>query len=208
MGNKLGKDNPQYAEILKNVAVLYISEKKYDIAFSSLTQAETIWRTKTGTKSNINAASIYTLTGDVYYQLKNYKKAEEFYNKGKDLYNRFFSSNHPEYVKVLSKLAKVYYMEKEFKRAKKNIEEALGNYENFIKQYFPALSEMILSFTTHSPLANWKISATSPEKCSIINFSPRRCFSVHRSKSVNAFSTATMKPWRKATTCGCRKKNF
>ena len=117
------------------------SEKKYDIAFNSLTQAETIWRTKTGSKSNINAASIYTLTGDVYYQLKNYKKAEEFYNRGKDLYNRFFSSNHPEYVKVLSKLAKVYYMEKEFKRAKKNIEEALGNYENFIKQYFPALSE-------------------------------------------------------------------
>ena len=141
MGSRLGKDNPQYAEILKNVAVLYISEKKYDIAFSSLTQAETIWRTKTGTKGNINAASIYTLTGDVYYQLKNYPKAEEFYNRGKDLYNRFFSSNHPEYVKVLSKLAKVYYMEKEFKRAKKNIEEALGNYENFIKQYFPALSE-------------------------------------------------------------------
>ena len=141
MGNKLGKDNPQYAEILKNVAVLNISEKKYTIAFSSLTQAETIWRTKTGSKSNINAASIYSLTGDVYYQLKNYKKAEEFYNKGKDLYNRFFSSNHPEYVKVLSKLAKVYYMEKDYKRAKKNIEEALGNYENFIKQYFPALSE-------------------------------------------------------------------
>ena len=141
MGSRLGKDNPQYAEILKNVAVLYISEKKYDIAFSSLTQAEIIWRTKTGTKGNINAASIYTLTGDVYYQLKNYPKAEEFYNRGKDLYNRFFSSNHPEYVKVLSKLAKVYYMEKEFKRAKKNIEEALGNYENFIKQYFPALSE-------------------------------------------------------------------
>ncbi len=141
MGSKLGTDNPQYAEILKNVAVLYISEKKYDIAFSSLTRAEGIWRAKTGSKSNINAASIYGLTGDVYYQLKNYKKAEEFYNRGKDLYERFFSNKHPEYVKVLSKLAKVYYMEKDYKRAKKNIEEALGNYENFIKLYFPALSE-------------------------------------------------------------------
>lgn len=141
MGNKLGKQNPQYAEILKNVAVLNISVKKYDVAFSSLTQAETIWRTKTGSKSNINAASIFTLTGDVYYQLKNYKKAEEFYNKGKDLYNRFFSTKHPEYVKVLSKLSKVYYMEKDYKTAKKNIEEALSNYEGFIKQYFPALSE-------------------------------------------------------------------
>lgn len=141
MGAKLGKDNPQYADILKNVAILYISEKRFDIAFSSLTQAESIWRTKTGRKNNINAASIYALTGDVFYQQKNYVKAEEFYNKGKDLYEKFFSRNHPEYVRVLSKLAKVYYLQKDYKRAKRNIEEALTNYESFIKQYFPALSD-------------------------------------------------------------------
>ncbi|HRI79043.1 MAG TPA: CHAT domain-containing protein [Cyclobacteriaceae bacterium] len=141
MGAKLGKDNPQYADILKNTAVLYISEKKYDQAFSSLTQAEAIWRNKTGRKNSIQAASIFALTGDVYYQLKNYVKAEEFYRKGKDLYEKYFSDKHPEYVKILSKLAKVYYMQKDFKGAKKNIELALNNYESFIKQYFPALSE-------------------------------------------------------------------
>ena len=141
MAAKLGKDNPQYAEILKNVAVLYISEKKFDLAFNSLTVAESIWRTKTGTKNNINAAGIYTLTGDVYYQLKNYKKAEEFYNQSKNLYEKFFSITHPEYVKVLSKLSKVAYMQKDYKRSKRLIEESLTNYESFIKQYFPALSE-------------------------------------------------------------------
>jgi hypothetical protein len=141
MAAKLGKENPQYAEILKNVAVLYISEGKFDIAFNSLTVAESIWREKTGSKNNINAASIYTLTGDVYYQIKNYGKAEEFYNRSKSLYERVFSVKHPEYVKVLSKLSKVYYMQKDFKRSKKMIEESLANYENFIKLYFPALSE-------------------------------------------------------------------
>lgn len=141
METKLGKENPQYAEVLKNVAVVYISEKKYEIAFNSLTIAESIWRAKTGTKYNINAASIYTLTGDVYYQLKNYTKAEEFYNQSKNLYEKFFSATHPEYVKVLSKLSKVHYMQKDYKRAKRLIEESLNNYENFIKQFFPALSE-------------------------------------------------------------------
>jgi CHAT domain-containing protein len=141
MGAKLGKDNPQYADILKNVAMVYISEKRFDIAFSSLTQAEQIWRSKTGRKRNINAASIYALTGDVFYQQKNYAKAEEFYNKAKDLYERFFSRNHPEYVRILSKQSKVYYMQKDYKRAKRNIEDALTNYEMFIKQFFPALSE-------------------------------------------------------------------
>ena len=141
MAEKLGKENPQYAEILKDVAVLYISQGKYDIAFNALTVAESIWRVKTGTKNNIKAASIYTLTGDVYYQIKNYRKAEEFYNKSKTLYEKFFSINHPEYVKVLSKLSKVYYMDKNYKQSKRFIEQALANYEEFIKKYFPALSE-------------------------------------------------------------------
>jgi CHAT domain-containing protein len=141
IGKRVGKDNPQYAEVLKDVAVLYISEKRYDIAFGSLTQAEAIWRAKTGSKRNINAAAIYTLTGDVYYQQKNYPKAEEFFNKGKNIYESNFSKNHPEYVKVLSKLSKVYFMQKNFKAAKRNIEESLANYETFIKQFFPALSE-------------------------------------------------------------------
>jgi len=141
MGARLGKENPQYADILKNVAIVKISEKKFSEAVSALTQAEAIWRNKTGTKTNINAASIYMLTGDLFYQTKNYKKAEEFYTQARDIYEKYFSRNHPEYVKILSKQAKVYYMENNFKRAKANIEQALNNYDGFIKQYFPALSE-------------------------------------------------------------------
>ncbi|HTH57554.1 MAG TPA: CHAT domain-containing tetratricopeptide repeat protein [Cyclobacteriaceae bacterium] len=141
MATRLGKENPQYADVLKNVAVINIAQKKYPSAFNSLTQAEAIWRNKTGSKNNINAASIYTLTGDVYYQLKQYTKAEDFYNNAKNIYDKYFSKQHPEYVKILSKLAKVYYMEKDYKRSKKSIEEALNDYDVFIKQYFPALSE-------------------------------------------------------------------
>jgi len=141
MGSRLGKENPQYADILKNVAIVKISEKKFSEAVSALTQAEAIWRNKTGTKTNINAASIYTLTGDLFYQTKNYKKAEEFYTQARDIYEKYFNRTHPEYVKILSKQSKVYYMEGNFKKAKSNIEQALSNYEIFIKQYFPALSE-------------------------------------------------------------------
>jgi CHAT domain-containing protein len=141
MGQRLGKENPQYADILKSVAIVKISEKKFSEAVSALTQAEAIWRNKTGTKTNINAASIYTLTGDLFYQTKNYKKAEEFYIQARDIYEKYFNRTHPEYVKILSKQAKVYFMEGNFKKAKSNIEQALNNYDTFIKQYFPALSE-------------------------------------------------------------------
>jgi len=141
MGARLGKENPQYADILKSVAIVKISERKFPEAVAALTQAESIWRSKTGTKTNINAASIYTLTGDLFYQTRNYKKAEEFYTQARDIYEKYFSRSHPEYVKILSKQAKVYYMEGNFKRAKSNIEQALNDYDIFIKLYFPALSE-------------------------------------------------------------------
>ncbi len=130
----------------------------------------------------MQAASIFTLTGDVYYQLKNYDKAEEFYKKGKDLYEKYFNNTHPEYVKVLSKLARVYYMEKDFKSAKKNIEQALTNYESFIKQFssLPSVNgkkqkywntiKGDLNSIIHLHSVSLKISRTSAEKFTTINY--------------------------------------
>jgi hypothetical protein len=80
---------------MKNMAVLYISEKKFDLAFNSLTVAEGIWKAKTGTKNNVNAASIYTLTGDVYYQQKNYKKLKSSIICQKPFMKSFSVSNIP-----------------------------------------------------------------------------------------------------------------
>lgn len=138
---KLGNRNPTYANILTDMAKVYISQRKYDEAFNALTLAENIWISKVGKRNNINTASIYTLTGDIHYLQRSYDQAEEEYEKAKRLYEKFFNKNHPEYVKVLSKLSKVYYMEGDSKRSLQNIEEALANYQNFIREYFPALSE-------------------------------------------------------------------
>lgn len=141
IGQQLGTQNPRYAEALKNLAVVYISRNRSEEAFQLLTEAEGIWKLRTGSKNNINLAGIYTLTGDVHYQQRNLGKAEASYIKSKDLYEKFFSINHPEYVKAISKLSKVYYMQRKYKASKRLIEEALGRYEKFIADFFPALSE-------------------------------------------------------------------
>lgn len=139
--NKLGNRNPTYANLLTDLAKVYIAEHRFDDAFNSLTLAETIWVSKVGKRNNINAASIYTLNGDIYYLQRNYDKAEENYEKARKLYEKFFNRNHPEYVKVLSKLSKVYYMEGDTRKSKNFIEEALANHQNYIQRFFPALSE-------------------------------------------------------------------
>ena len=138
---KLGNRNPKYAEELKNLAIVAIAQKKYDQAFNSLELAEKIWISKVGKRNNINAAEIYLLTGDLYYQQYNYGKAEEYYEKAKKLYARFFNTEHPDYVKVVSKLSKVYYMQGDTNNANKSINEAIDSYNLFIKKYFPSLSE-------------------------------------------------------------------
>ena len=141
IGDKLGTRTPMYADVLKNISLVYIQEHRFDDAFNSLSLAEAIWEARLKAKKNINVASIYTLTGDVYYQQKNYASAENKYIQAKKLYENFFSPDHPEYVRVISKLAKVYYMQGDKKKARNSLQEVIDKYDIFIKAYFPALSE-------------------------------------------------------------------
>ncbi len=139
--SKLGPLSPLYAETLKNRAALYIRVHQVDDAFELLDQAERIWERKLGRRNNINLASIYTLSGDIFYLRRNFEAANERYKKAKRLYEKVFNDSHPDYVKVLAKMSKVSYMMGDAKDTKKYIDEALLNYNDFIKVYFPALSE-------------------------------------------------------------------
>lgn len=141
IGAKLGSKNPQYAEILKDLATVSIYAGKYDIALSYLDQAWSIWKDRIGKRNNINAAVINTLKGDIQYQKREYNRADNFYQDALKTYAKFFSDSHPEYVKVLSKLAKTYYMNGDIRKAQSTIDQTLENYQQFIKTYFPALSE-------------------------------------------------------------------
>lgn len=141
IGKKLGSNNPTYAEILKNMAVANIAAENYDLAFTYLNQAESIWSKKIGKRNNINAATTQVLKGDIHYRRKEYSKSENYYEDARKQYSKVFSDTHPEFVKVQSKLSKTYFMQERYKDAQDEMEEVLANYKNFIKEYFPALSE-------------------------------------------------------------------
>ncbi|MFT7034669.1 MAG: CHAT domain-containing protein [Cyclobacteriaceae bacterium] len=137
----LGGSNPYYAEILKNLAIVFIAEKKYDRAQTMLNASGRIWNARIGKRNNINAATIYMLEGDILYAQRLYDDADNLYEKAKKVYQDFFTNNHPDYVKVLSKLSKTYFMQGNARKAQEALEEVLSNYDEFIKSYFPALSE-------------------------------------------------------------------
>ena len=141
IGKKLGSNNPTYAEILKNMAIVNVAAGNYSLAFSYLNQAERIWAQKIGKRNNINAATSQVLKGDIYYRQKNYTEAEKFYKDAQKQFQRVFNDSHPEYVKVQSKLSKTYFMQARYKESQDQMESVLANYKNFIQEYFPALSE-------------------------------------------------------------------
>ncbi len=141
ISNKLGPNSPSYAEVLKNLAILYIAYGQYNQAFTLLDDAGRIWKEKIGRRNNINASTISVLKGDIFYRQKRYARAENYYENAKKQFARFFSESHPEYVKVQSKLSKTYFMQGNWSKAQSQMEEVLANYQEFIGKYFPALSE-------------------------------------------------------------------
>ena len=141
IGMKLGKENPTYAMVLRNLAVADIAAGEYDKAFDNLAIAGKIWNKKIGKRNNINAAGVEVLKGDIYYRMGEYSRADNRYVEALDKYQKFFSDTHPEYVKVQSKLAKTYYMNGDWRRALNQIDEVLSKYRTFLAEYFPALSE-------------------------------------------------------------------
>lgn len=141
IAQKLGNRTPLYAELMKNLSLLYIQQNRFNEAFTSLSIAKNIWEERLSGRGNASLAGIYGLTGDLYYQKKDYEKAADNYLKAQNMYNYFFNPDHPEYVRVLSKLSKVYYMQGDRRKAKKSIEKVIEKYDQFIKNYLPALSE-------------------------------------------------------------------
>ena len=138
---KLGFKNPRYAETLEYIANNDIRANKTDEAFELLNKAREIWESRLGRRNNIKLAGIHESSGDIYYFRRNYQQAKDEYDKARRLYKRTFSDEHPDYVKVLSKLSKVAYMMGDAKGTKDNIDEAIANYNLYIQKYFPALSE-------------------------------------------------------------------
>ncbi len=137
----LGSDNPLFAENLKNLGIIYLAKSEYQRALSVLQQSKAIWQSKAGKHNNINTADIDVIIGDVYYGMRDYQNAQSSYEDAQKLYRKFFNKSHPKYVKTLSKLSKVSFMMGDTRNAKNYIEEALGNYLQFINDYFPSLSE-------------------------------------------------------------------
>ena len=138
--NAVGKEQPHYADRLKDLALLDIDQKKYTDALIRLEEAGKIITRSLGNK-HIKQAEIQLLYGDLQRNTKEYRKARTAYDKARKLYEDAFDEKHPKYVVMLGRIAQVDYLRGNSKKAIKTLEKTTGLYLEFIEKFFPSLSE-------------------------------------------------------------------
>lgn len=139
---QLGKENPLYAEMLQYIADYYISTNQLEKADSYLEQANFIWLQKAGLgKTNINSTYILSLRSEILKKQERYTEALELLTTSSSQYKRLFHKEHPKYVETLSKMAKLYYVMGNEKKAIKTLNKTTNIYLDFISNYFDGLSE-------------------------------------------------------------------
>lgn len=138
--NTFGNKHPQYAEALQHLAAVYIETKKATQALTLLEQAEGIWSAKLGTQ-NIHIAKISALKGDAHLRSMNLQEAEQNYEKAKNLYAQIFGERYEGYTKAISKLGRIYYIQKNYEKANQALLKSTEAYIGYIQKNFPAMSE-------------------------------------------------------------------
>lgn len=138
--DNLGESTPVYAGFLKTSAELYVAHKDIKSASDKLGKALNILE-KIPSASLVSLAEINVLLGDLQIQQDNPDKAQEFYEDAQKKYSKVFSDVHPKYVEVLGRIARMYYVKKEYKKSVKYLSKVLDKHKEYINTTFAVLSE-------------------------------------------------------------------
>ena len=140
VASSLNDQHPLYATIIELQAKCLVRLKQFDQASVLLLAAKQIWENKFGRK-DVNTANNVVARANLNYEKGDFDAAIDLYDDAIGLYKSIFSDQHPKYVKTQGKLARAYYAKKDYKRSLKIFEETTEQYVNYIRDYFPALSD-------------------------------------------------------------------
>lgn len=138
--SNLGENTPVYAGFLKTSAELYVAQKDIKSASDRLGKALTILE-KIPSASVVSLAEINVLLGDLQIQQNEPDRAKVFYEDARKKYLKVFSDVHPKYVHVMARIARMYYVKNEYKKAEKYLSEVLDKHKAYINTTFSVLSE-------------------------------------------------------------------
>src|ERR1700693_6288129 len=102
-----GEENPDYATILNNLALLYENTGHYEKAEPLYKQALEIRKRVLGEDHPDYAMSLNNLAG-LYYHMGQYEKAEPLLRQALEIRKRVLGEDHPDYALSLNNLGSLY----------------------------------------------------------------------------------------------------
>ena len=103
----LGKEHPDYAELLNDLGYLYKSMGDYTNTEGYYLEAKAIWERALGKEHPDYALSLNNL-GALYDTLGDYARAEGYYLEAKAIWEKALGKGHPNYAASLNNLGMLY----------------------------------------------------------------------------------------------------
>jgi len=133
-------NNPFYAGVLDNLALLYIQMNKLDRVEGYFKQSAQVYKDRFGAQ-NPNYAKVLNDLGNFYRMQGKFAEAEQVLTESLSIRSSVLDANHPDYVKSEEDLGILYWKKGELQKAYGNLQSAMNKSLDFISRYFPPMSE-------------------------------------------------------------------
>ena len=131
-----GNEDPQFAFSLNQLALLYISQGKYNEAETLLLRSLSIMEKELGENHPHVATSLNNLA-ELYHSQGKYNEAEPFFLRSLSIYENQLGENHPDVANSLNNLAGLYRSQGKYKVAEPLCLRSLSIYENQLGENHP-----------------------------------------------------------------------
>jgi len=136
----LGSNNPYYAGVLNNLALLYIQMNKLDKVQGYFNQSAAVYKSKFGAQSP-NYAKVLNDQGNFLRMQERFAESEIKLNEALAIRNATLDENHPDLVRTQENLGILYWKKGDVEKANAHLLLALNKSLDFVNRYFPPMSE-------------------------------------------------------------------
>ncbi len=143
-----GKDHPDVAACLNNLAALFVAQRKYAEAEPLYTRALAIWERAVG-KDHPEVATTLNNLAALFVAQRKYVQAEPLYTRALAMWEKALDPDHPDVAASLNNLALLYAelgrfaeAEPHSKRALAIVEKALGKDHPYVAKCLESLAKL------------------------------------------------------------------
>lgn len=137
---RLEKGKPEFANMLNNLAILYIVMKKEDKVEEMLRRSAGIYKASMG-ENNPAYAKVVSDLGNYLRYKGRYDEAMPMLDGVMKSREQSLGTNHPHYVQSQEDLAILYWKKKDYTQANILYQEVMEKSLDFINKYFAPMSE-------------------------------------------------------------------